>query len=106
MKVVCQLKRTELGRHEKNKETVLCCHTDLFEAAHRIGYYSLRKTAPHHDVFLGMGKLRNTLNDVENRPRPGVMADGSKSFPEKLPDREGTGRGVGCSAGKRARRDC
>lgn len=71
MKVVCQLKRTELGRHEKNKETVLCCHTDLFEAAHRIGYYSLRKTAPHHDVFFGVGKLRNTLDDVEQAPSDG-----------------------------------
>jgi len=46
-----------------------------------------------------MGKLRNTLDDVENRPRPRVMADGSKSFPEKLPDREGTGRSVNVLGG-------
>ena len=69
MKVVCQLKRTELGRHEKNKETVLCCHTDLFEAQHAaLGTIACAGLAPH-DVFLGVGKLRNTLDDVENRQK-------------------------------------
>jgi hypothetical protein len=56
-------------RQKRIRKLDLCCHTDLFESTvHCIRYCSLHKTASLHNVFPDVRKLRNTQDDVENRP--------------------------------------
>jgi hypothetical protein len=78
------------GRQKGIRKLDLCCHTDLFEAQNaalgtvawvRLPLIMMRK---HHDVFPSMRKLRNTQDDVENRPP--AMVDSLNLLPEKLPD--------------------